>query len=125
MRAMPWWALGLLWAGAVHGADAPPADGAARDAGAGFEVFDAAAGAWVSPDAFWDAYALRAGGRHWGRGADYPPYAEVSEFDTFLVEIDGATCLMQFFHARWRLANDVRRWNDRFNAHGACPRVFD
>lgn len=125
MHATTGIALLLGLAAHAHAASTVPADGAARDAGAGFEVFDAAGGGWLSPDAFWDAYAARAGGRHWGRGADYPPYAEVSELDTFLVEIDGAVCLMQFFHQRWRLANDVRRWNDRFNGHGACPRVFD
>lgn len=118
-------ALGLLLSACAQAGMSPPADGAVRGAGAGFEVFDAVGGRWRSPEAFWDAYVLRAGGRHWGRGTDYPPYAEVSEFDTFLVEIDGAVCLMQFFHQRWRLANDVRRWNDRLNGHGACPRVFE
>lgn len=116
----------LLWlAGVAQAATPPLSDGAARAAGAGFEVFDAAAGRWVAPEAFWNAYVQRTGARHWGRGADYPPYAEVAEFDTFLVEIEGQVCLMQFFHQRWRLANDVRRWNDRFNDYGACPRVFD
>lgn len=125
MKPGPWIWIALLPALGAHAAPTPPADGAARDAGAGFEVFDAARDAWVAPDAYWTAFAARSGGRDWGRGADYPPYAEVGEFDTFLVEIDGKACLMQFFHQRWRLANDVQRWNDRFNGYGACPRVFD
>jgi hypothetical protein len=123
MNHLPW--LFLALAGAANAAAPPPADGTARAAGAQFEVFDAARGAWVAPEAFWSSFVARGGGRDWGRGADYPPYAEVGEFDTFLVEIDGKACLMQFFHQRWRLANDVQRWNDRFNAYGACPRVFD
>jgi hypothetical protein len=32
---------------------------------------------------------------------------------------------MQFFHQRWRRANDVQRWNDRFNDYAGCAHVFD
>lgn len=31
---------------------------------------------------------------------------------------------MEFFHNRWRRANDVRRWDPLFNEHGGCPDVF-
>ena len=68
--------------------------------------------------------AGRRGGLTWGSGTEYPPYAEVSELDTFLVQVDEGTCLMEFFHERWRRANDVRRWDDAFNNYGGCPHVF-
>ncbi len=110
---------------ASSAAAAPPADGTVREVGESLEAYDAATAAWLAPEAFWDAFARRAGGRDWGVGIAYPPYAEVGEFDTFRVEIAGQTCLMQFFHSRWRRANDVQRWDDRFNEYAACPRVFD
>jgi hypothetical protein len=116
-------ALALLASSAAVAA--PPADGSVRALGATFEAYDEATATWLAPEAFWDAFAHRAGGRDWGRGSEYPPYAEVGEFDTFRVEIAGQACLMQFFHSRWRRANDVQRWDDRFNQHAACPRVFD
>lgn len=118
-------ALALTVLASSVAAAVPPADGSVRPAGATFEAYDTPTAAWLAPEAFWDAFARRAGGRNWGRGSTYPPYAEVGEFDTFLVEIAGQTCLMQFFHARWRRANDVQRWDDRFNAYAACPRAFD
>lgn len=123
MKTLAWCLLAVV--GCAEAATVPPADGTARGAASRFEVFDAARGEWLAPEAFWTAFAARSGGRDWGRGADYPPYAEVGEFDTFLVEIDGQSCLMQFFHQRWRLANDVQRWNERYNDFGACPRVFE
>jgi hypothetical protein len=89
------------------------------------EVWDAEARQWRDPDAFWLAYAQRRGELTWGRGRDYPPYAQVEEHDTFLVELDSGVCLMEFFHRRWRRANDVQRWDDAFNDYGGCPRVFD
>lgn len=90
-----------------------------------FEVWDARNEQWVQPDIFWQRYADRRGGVTWGRGRTYPPYADVKENDTFLVELDTGTCLMEFFHRRWRRANDVRRWGEAFNAYGGCPHVFD
>jgi hypothetical protein len=105
---------------------ADPPHGAVRDADTSFEAYDADSSRWLTPEAFWDAHAERGRGRYWGRSTTYPPYASVAEFDTFLVELEsGDTCLMEFFHQRWRRANDVRRWNDRFNTYGACARVFD
>jgi hypothetical protein len=104
-------------------ADTP--HGSARAAGDAFEAYDASTNRWLSPDEFWRAQAERSRGRHWGEGERYPPYADAAEHDTFLVVVDGKTCLMEFFHRRWRRANDVWRWNDRFNAYGACAVVFD
>lgn len=80
---------------------------------------------WVELEQFWLNYAQRNGGLTWGRGTNYPPYDQVSEFDTFMVEIQTGPCLMEFFHQRWRRANDVRRWDDAFNQYAGCPNVFD
>jgi len=63
--------------------------------------------------------------RHWPGSSEYPPYAEVGDHDTFLVQTQSGPCLMYFFHGRWRRANDVRRWGDQFNDYGGCPQVFD
>ena len=52
-------------------------------------------------------------------------YEEVKEFDTLVIELEQGNCLMQFYHSRWRRANDVQRWNDIFNEYGGCPYVFE
>ena len=80
---------------------------------------------WLSVEAFWLDYTARSSGKYWGRGMEYPPYREVSEFDTFLVELEQGPCLMIFFHGRWRRAEDVRRWDPQFNDLHGCPYVFD
>ena len=80
---------------------------------------------YVGVETFWRQYADTRGGLTWGEGRDYPEYAKVKEFDTFLVEVDQGKCLMEFFHSRWRRANDVRRWHDKVNEYGGCPYVFD
>lgn len=106
--------------------DGQARDGQARDGiGEGFEVYLADEDRWLAPLDFWLAYAQRRGGLTWGRGATYPPYRDVQEGDTFLVETHLGPCLMEFFHKRWRRANDVKRWNDRFNEHAGCSVVFD
>ncbi|MDX1406343.1 MAG: hypothetical protein R3192_17540, partial [Woeseiaceae bacterium] len=65
------------------------------------------------------------GGLTWGRRTDYPPYDQVDELDTMIIELESGPCLMEFFHTRWRRANDVRRWDAAFNEYGGCPNVFD
>ena len=90
-----------------------------------FQAWNAETGEWQSPVAFWESYAARRGGLTWGRGTEYPEYAKVKEFDTFLVLVEQGPCLMEFFHSRWRRANDVRRWDPAFNDDGGCPNVFD
>ncbi|MEZ9820148.1 hypothetical protein AB4238_05940 [Shewanella sp. 10N.286.45.A1] len=88
-------------------------------------AWDAENEQWLSIDDFWQHWADSRGGITWGHSKDYPPYDQVKEQDTFLVELDGGTCLMEFWHSRWRRANDVRRWDDSFNDYSACPHVFD
>jgi len=80
---------------------------------------------WQSGEDFWLSYAQNQGGLTWPKSTTYPNYNDVKEFDTFLVQLKQGTCLMQFFHSRWRLANDVQRWNDKFNEYSGCPYVFD
>ena len=79
---------------------------------------------WLDPEAFWLAYAESQGGLTWGRTDTYPPYRQVSEHDLILIEVASGPCLMEFFHRRWRRAQDVRRWDPRFNEFGGCPNVF-
>ena len=64
-------------------------------------------------------------GKHWGRSATYPPYNDVNERDTLLVELEQGSCLMYFWHSRWRRAQDVWRWDEQQNAVLGCPYVFD
>ncbi len=76
-------------------------------------------------EAFWDRYASSNGGLTWGKTDTYPEYEKVKEGDTILIELEQGPCLMEFFHSRWRRANDVRRWDESVNAYGGCPYVFD
>lgn len=100
-------------------------DGQLRGHGAHTQAWNASAQQWQHPVEFWRAYAATRGGITWGQRQDYPPYAQVKELDTLLIELPSGLCLMEFFHSRWRRANDVRRWDDDFNRYGSCARVFD
>lgn len=80
---------------------------------------------WSTIEVFWQRYTLRNQAKSWASGYIYPNYNEVQEFDTFLIQLDQGSCLMQFYHSRWRRANDVRRWNNAFNMHSGCPYVFN
>lgn len=74
---------------------------------------------------FWRNYALSKGGLTWGESTTYPEYNKVEEGDTLLIQLKQGPCLMEFFHSRWRRANDVRRWDDSVNLYGGCPYVFE
>lgn len=74
---------------------------------------------------FWQKYTKSKGGLTWGQSKIYPDFTKVKEGDTFMVEVEQGICLMEFFHNRWRRANDVRRWEDSINTYGGCPFVFD
>lgn len=80
---------------------------------------------WLPIDEFWMMYADENGGLKWGLRNDYPPFEEVQELDKMIIQLDKGTCLMEFFHERWRRANDVRRWDPKFNEYGGCPFVFE
>lgn len=111
----------LLTVTAVHAAD----HGEMKGQGQNARIWDQTLMQWLDVESFWLNYASSKGGLTWGRGSEYPEYSQVKEFDTFLVEVDQGSCLMEFFHRRWRRANDVRRWNDQLNQYGGCPHVFD
>ena len=74
---------------------------------------------------FWSKYAASKGGLTWGKSSSYPDYDKVIEGDTLLIELKQGNCLMEFFHSRWRRANDVWRWDEMMNLYGGCPYVFD
>lgn len=84
---------------------------------------------WLSLEEFWSSYAQSqaqlTGSKPWPASKHYPQYEAVNNGDTFVILLKGSSCLMEFYHARWRRANDVRRWDDAFNAYGACPFVFE
>lgn len=87
-------------------------------------AWDEVAQKWLKPVTFWRAFAQRENVNSWGQSREYPAYADVRELDVFMVELDSGLCLMQFYHQRWRRANDVRRWSPGFNSLEACPDVF-
>ena len=74
---------------------------------------------------FWQDYVELRGGLTWGKTTEYPDYDKVQEGDTMIIELAQGPCLMEFFHSRWRRANDVRRWHESVNEYGGCPYVFD
>lgn len=80
---------------------------------------------WLPIEEFWMLYADENGGLKWGQRADYPPYEQVQELDKMVIQTEKGNCLMEFFHERWRRANDVRRWDPKFNEYSGCPYVFD
>ena len=101
-------------------------NGATRiDATHGLQAWEAQSGRWLTAENFWQSYAESQGGLRWGRRSDYPPYNAVAERDLMIIELDEGACLMEFWHRRWRRAQDVRRWSEAFNSYGGCPHVFD
>lgn len=91
----------------------------------GMQAWNEANKQWLTMEAFWDNYANNRQQKNWPASSTYPKYEELKEGDTFLVHLKDSSCLMEFYHSRWRRANDVRRWDDAFNAYGACPFVFE
>ncbi len=89
------------------------------------QVWNANSTQWSDAETFWLNFEKTNEGNSWGRSTKYPNYDDVNEFDTIIIELEQGACLMQFYHARWRRANDVQRWNDNFNEYGSCPYVFD
>ncbi len=76
-------------------------------------------------DTLWLSYAQSKGGLTWGKSTSYPEYSKVKEGDTILIQVNQGPCLMEFFHSRWRRANDVKRWDDSINEYGGCAYVFN
>jgi ABC-type phosphate/phosphonate transport system substrate-binding protein len=80
---------------------------------------------WTSIEEFWRTYALKNGGLTWKDNSTFPPYEKLQEFDLFMAKNEQGICLLEFFHTRWRRANDVRRWDDKFNEYSACPTILN
>lgn len=89
------------------------------------QVWNSAKEQWYSLESFWNDFSKSNDAKYWGEASQYPNYSDVKEFDTLLIQTKDGHCLMQFFHARWRRANDVQRWDDAFNDYKGCPSVFD
>jgi hypothetical protein len=70
-------------------------------------------------------YAKSKGGLSWGKSTVYPEYEKVKEGDTILIQLSQGYCLMEFFHSRWRRANDVKYWHNSLHEYGGCPYVFN
>ena len=83
------------------------------------------ANAWQDIESFWVNFSSQNGDLTWGKTDQYPEYSKVKENDTLLIQSNKGVCLMEFYHQRWRRANDVRRWNDKLNNYSGCPYVFD
>ena len=125
MRAVLYFLL-LTMAIYAHAQEEKLEDGQVRESGKQLvEAWDAVNAEWVSVELFWVRYADRRGGLTWGSRTEYPPYAKVREFDTMIINVPSGACMMEFFHSRWRRANNVRRWHAKFDEYGGCPYVFD
>ena len=110
---------------AVKGQEAGGFDGEVRFPAEKAEIWQAETRRWLDAESWWLEFASGHRGKFWGKSAEYPPYAQVNEHDTFLVVTEQGACLMYFFHERWRRAQDVRRWDPRMNEILGCPHVFD
>ena len=117
--------LSLLFSVQLAVAEDSPRNGQLKDNGGLYKAWDDHSKKWVTPDVFWELYASRRGGLTWGKTSKYPAYEQVKEHDTIIIETGRGPCLMEFFHSRWRRANDVRRWDESFNDYGGCPHAFD
>lgn len=116
----------LLSAAAFAEKPADPSDGQLYgDDDNKVQAWSASAEQWLSVEEFWLAFVDTNDGRFLGRSADYPPYGDLNERDALLVELEQGSCLMYFWHGRWRRAQDVWRWDDAFNEQLGCPFVFD
>ena len=89
------------------------------------EAWSVKSQSWIDPEAFWLEYAAERGGLTWGERDTYPAYKDVKELDTMIIKLESGICMMEFWHRRWRRANDVRRWDEKFTDYSACPFVFD
>lgn len=97
-----------------------------RDNGDGTSsIFSKQQNRWMLVEDFWRQHAEQGKGKFWGQSRSYPNYDDVNEHDTLLIESEHGLCLMEFFHNRWRRANDVWRWNQQLTDYSSCPRVFD
>ncbi|RYV03389.1 hypothetical protein SOPP22_03735 [Shewanella sp. OPT22] len=104
---------------------AAPHDGEVKGSGSKMQMWEQSSNSWVGVETFWKNFAKENGGLTWGDTKVWPEYDKLKERDLMLIEVKQGKCLMEFFHGRWRRAQDVQRWDDRVNEYGGCPYVFD
>jgi hypothetical protein len=110
----------------ARGGEPPmPANGQINQTPSGPMAWNQASEEWLTVEDFWQVFSSANNGTDWGRSKSYPEYSNVGERDTLLIELEQGTCLMYFWHKRWRRAQDVWRWDERFNELLGCPYVFD
>ncbi len=106
-------------------AEESTSNGVVKQKGETYLAWHANSQKWIKLDSFWNKFTDENNGLTWQASDKYPTYHKVKEFDTFMVITNKGNCLMQFFHTRWRRANDVQRWDEQFNEYSGCPYVFD
>ncbi|MBM7070825.1 hypothetical protein JQC92_02060 [Shewanella sp. 202IG2-18] len=104
---------------------AAPHNGEVKGSGNKMQMWEQSSNGWVGVETFWNNFAKENGGLTWGDTKVWPEYDKLKERDLMLIEVKQGKCLMEFFHGRWRRAQDVQRWDDRVNEYGGCPYVFD
>lgn len=126
LRMAHWIILGLLLACSqpgVAGQNSTAKSGPESANSQEFLVWDEAAQVWLQPDLFWTQHIERSKATYWGRASAYPPYETVHEHDLIWIETAAGDCLMEFYHRRWRRANDVWRWDKRYSQYRGCATV--
>jgi len=100
-------------------------NGDVRNTDGALQVWSEARQAWVEPPLFFADDLKTLNGPTYGRTSTYPPYEQVSEWDTLIDLLpDGRECPMVFFHQRWRRLADVRALDDQLRNFGGCRDVF-
>lgn len=100
-------------------------NGEVRESNGKMQMWEQSSKQWVDVETFWHIFATQRGGLTWGVTDAYPEYGKVKEHDLMIIKLKQGNCLMEFFHSRWRRAQDVRRWDAKVNEYGGCPHVFD
>ncbi len=104
---------------------AAPGNGEVRESNGKMQMWEQSSNKWIGVEKFWQNFAKENGGLTWGVTDTWPAYDKVKEHDLVIIKVKQGNCLMEFFHSRWRRAQDVRRWDDKVNDYGGCPNVFD
>lgn len=104
---------------------AAPENGETKETDGALQVWSDMRNQWVTPELFFADDLASLDGPTYGHTHDYPPYAQVQEWQT-LVDVlpDGRSCPMVFFHSRWRRLADVRALDARLRNYGGCRDVF-
>ena len=104
---------------------AAPENGEVREVNGQMQMWEQASNQWIGVETFWHNYAKANGGLTWGVTETWPEYDKLKEKDLMIIKLKQGNCMMEFYHGRWRRAEDVRRWDPKLNEYGGCPYVFD